>query len=203
MPTHTLVDYSGVAAKTTTLLELGQKYGVHDLRLAINAYIDTTLDLLAGLDDAALTFEPKDEKANDPYAPEADQDIAWSLAHLVLHVTASLEEGSAYASLVARGVVIPQGIRLRYEPDWRDVTTRAQVIERLEESRRMCLAYLDTWPNAPHLETLRDLSERGKAFWGDLNAPATLLSSLRHWNDHLAQMQDARAQAVAAGASAG
>jgi hypothetical protein len=178
------------------LLEFAQRFTFHDLRLAVNAYIDATLDLLADCDDAMLTFEPHDPEAHDPFAPEADQHIGWNLAHLVLHVTASLEEGAAFCSILGRGV--PVGGRLRYEPDWRTFTRREQVIGRLEESRRMCLAYLDTLPEQPHLDIFREMPEQYVVFFGQLNAPANLLLGLLHWDDHMAQMREAKAQAHAA-----
>ena len=191
-----LIDFSPVREGAMKLLEFSTRFAAHDLRLAVNAYLDATLDLLADCDDAMLTYEPHDEGAHDPFAPAADQHIGWNLAHLVLHVTASLEEGAAFYSVLGRG--IPLGGRLRYEPDWRTFTTRAQVIARLEECRRMCLAYLDTVPNAPHLDVYRELPESVAERFGKLNAPANMLLGLQHWDDHIAQMQDAKAQAQAA-----
>lgn len=191
-----LIDFTPVREGSLKLLDFAQRFTFHDLRLAVNAYIDATLDLLADCDDAMLTFEPHDPEAHDPFAPEADQHIGWNLAHLVLHVTASLEEGAAFCSILGRGV--PIGGRLRYEPDWRTFTRRDQVIGRLEESRRMCLAYLDTLPEPPHLDVFREMPEQYVVFFGQLNAPANLLLGLLHWDDHMAQMREAKAQAYAA-----
>ena len=191
-----LIDFSPVRADGVKLLDFAQRFTFHDLRLAVNGYMNTTLDLLADCDDAMLVFEPHDPEAHDPFAPEAEQHIGWNLAHLVLHVTASLEEGAAFCSVLGRGV--PIGGRLRYEPDWRTYTTRTQVIGRLEESRRMCVAYLDTLPEPPHLDVYRELPEQLLAFFGRLNAPANLLLGLLHWDDHLPQMRDAKAKAQAA-----
>lgn len=191
-----LIDFAPVREGSLKLLDLAGRFSFHELRLALNAYIDATLDLLADCDDATLTFEPHDPEAHDPFAPEADQHIGWNLAHLVLHVTASLEEGAAFCALLGRGV--PVGGRLRYEPDWRTFTRREQVIARLEESRRMCLAYLDTLPDPPHLAVFREMPEQYVAFFGQLNAPANLLLGLLHWDDHMAQMRAAKAQAQAA-----
>lgn len=168
----------------------------HDLRLGVNAYIDSALDLIADCSNAELTFDPVDEKADDPYAPEADQRIGWSLAHLILHITASLEEAAAFGSILARGVEI--GGRLRYEPEWREYTTKEQVVARLEECRRICLAYLETWPEPPHLETYRQLEERVLAVLGNMNAIASVLGGMRHWDSHLAQLSEVKRQAVAA-----
>ena len=76
---------------------------------------------------------------------------------MIAHVTASSEEGAAFSSLTARG--IPASERPRYETPWRDITTVEQVIQRLEESRRMRHAYLDTWPDNPHLDVYREISQ--------------------------------------------
>jgi hypothetical protein len=188
-----LIDFTPLRDKTVEWLEFAAPYTLPMLRAAINAYIDATLDIIGPATDAHLTFEPVDAAADDPYAPEEDRKIGWSLAHLVLHVTASLEEGAAFSSILARGISI--GGRLRYEPDWRTFTTRAQVLERLEECRRMCLAYLDTWPNPPHLDVNREMPEDWVQILGQRNAPASVLGGLRHWDDHMDQFRDAMAQA--------
>lgn len=191
-----LIDFTPLKEKTLQWPDFAASYDLPKLRAAINGYIDATLDIIGDATDAQLTFEPRDSAADDPYAPEEDRKIGWSVAHLVLHVTASLEEGAAFGSILARGISI--GGRLRYEPDWRTVTTRAQVIERLEECRRMCLAYLDTWPNPPHLNVNREMPEDWIKILGQRNAPASVLGGLRHWDDHMTQFRDAMAQAHAA-----
>ena len=104
---------------------------VDDLRKATNTSIDFLLNLVQDLDDEDIVHVPVDEKANDPYAAEGDEKIGWNMAHLILHVTASSEEGAAFCSILGRGVEGLEG-RLRYEPDWRTVTTQAQCIQRLE-----------------------------------------------------------------------
>jgi len=180
------------------MLEFSTRFSLAQLRAATNTYLDTLLDIIKPFGDAHLTFEPQDPNANDPYAKAGEENIAWSLGHLILHVTATLEEGAAFSSLLARGVKIPQGVRLRYEADWQTVTTRAQVVQRIEESRRICLSYLDTWPDSPQLDVYRELTEQGRARWGDLNAPASYLNSLSHFDGHLAQIRDAAEQAKAA-----
>jgi hypothetical protein len=100
-------------------------------------------------------------------------------------VTASSEEGAAFSSLLARG--ISMGGRLRNEVHWRTVTTVEQCLARIEESRRMCLAYLDTWPNEPHLDVYRALSPELEKRFGKLNAPASYLFGLYHQWQHIDQ----------------
>lgn len=181
-----LIDFQLVLSKEKTLLDLADQYRRADLAAALNSYVDTTCQVINDLDDESLTYIPFDPEANDPYAAtEAERHAGWNLAHLVLHVTASAEEAAAFSSLLARGVAI--GGRLRSEGDWREVTTHAEVISRLEESRRMCLAYLDTWPDNPDLVTVRIMPESFKL--PAPNAPVSFLFGLMHWHNHLEQFR--------------
>jgi hypothetical protein len=93
-----------------------------------NTQIDEYLHLTADLTDAEITAVAHD--------PEAEGGIGWNVAHLILHTTASAEEGATIASILARG--IPYGFepRLRYEADWQTITRRAQVVQRMDSSRR-------------------------------------------------------------------
>ncbi len=171
---------------------------IADLRTATNESVDYILSLISDLDDAGIAYEPVDEKANDPHAVAGEEEIGWTVGHLVAHVTASSEEGAAFSSLLARGV---EGVehRPRYETPWRDLNTKSHAIQRLEESRRMRLAMLDTWPDNPHFDTVRaGLSERAEAYYGKYNAPTAFLSGLGHEIGHYEQIKDAVAQALAA-----
>jgi hypothetical protein len=113
-------------------------------------------------------------------------------------VTSSSEEWVTYSSILARGIAYPAEPRLRYETDWRTLTTVAQVVQRLEESRRMRLGYLAAWPDQPDLEMRRDLSPRFIERFGEFNAPASFLFGLYHEWQHFDQIKDVRAQALAA-----
>jgi hypothetical protein len=117
-------------------------------------------------------------------------------------VTASSEEWAAYSSILARGIVYPAEPRLRCETPWREITTKAQCVQRLQESRRIRLGYLDAWPDAPRLDVLRELSPRFVERFGELNAPACFLFGLKHEVEHLPQMAEAARQARAANAAA-
>lgn len=189
------IDFAPVKAGELKMLQYAARFTRHDLRQATNEYLDVVLDIIGDASDAEMTFDPIDEKAHDPYAVKGEETIGWNLAHLVLHVTASLEEAGAWSSMLARG--IPIGGRLRYEPPWRAYTTRSQVLQRIEECRRICLAYLDTWPDDPHLNVYRVMDEKYRERVGDMNAVATYLSGLRHLNNHLDQFRDVRQQARA------
>jgi hypothetical protein len=180
-----LIDFQPLFKREILPIDFAMKYGPEDLRTAIHNYVNTTLEIISSVPDAQLFQIPEDPEADDPHAIEAERHQGWSLAHLVLHVTASFEEGAAFSSLLARGIVI--GGRLRYEQDWHLVNTSTEVVARLEECRRIGLAYLDSWPDQPHLETLRIMPE--KLNWMKVNGPTAFLNGLMHWHKHLEQFQ--------------
>lgn len=186
------VDFTPVKNKEVSLLEFSKQFSINDLKAMTNTSIDTLLAIIGDATDAELTFIPEDPHAHDPYAPAEEQHKGWNLAHLVLHVTASSEEGAAFSSILARGIAV--GGRLRYEADWQTYTTREQVLQRLEESRRIRLAYLDTWPDEPHLDVYRQFPDDGKVR-SPVNAKAAFLSSLWHEIGHYEQFRDAAHQA--------
>ena len=72
--------------------------------------------------------------------------------------------------------------------------TIEQVIHRLEESRRMRLAFLDAWPDEPHLD---NLWRKREDHYGALNAVGRTLLGLKHDSDHLGQISDIMQQARA------
>ncbi len=195
------IDFTPVTDGSMTILTFAKRFGVNELRAATNASIDAMLALIAPLSDADVVFEPHDPDAHDPFAAAGEEHIGWNLAHLIAHVTASSEEWAAYSSILARGIAYPAEPRLRYETGWKDITTKAQCVQRLEESRRLRLGYLKAWPDTPHLDVLRGLSPRFIERFGEMNAPACLLFGLRHEVEHLPQMAEAARQARAAGAT--
>ncbi len=192
------LDLTPLIQREVKPIDFAAELGVEALRRAANESIDFMLDLIADLDDADVVFEPHDPDAHDPYAVAGEDHIGWSVAHLIAHVTASTEEWAAYSSILARGIRYTKEPRLRYETPWREITTQAQCVQRLEESRRMRLAALDMWPDAPDLDTTRELSERFIEVIGQINAPAAFLFGLMHEVEHHAQLVDAANQARAA-----
>lgn len=197
-----LIDFSPVDRHEMQMLEFSKSFSVADLKAATNASINLILDIIRDMSDAQMTFLPFDPDADDPHAVEGEEKIGWSLAHLVVHVTASSEEGAAFSSILARGIPYPKEPRLRYETNWHTVTTKAQAIQRLEESRRIRLAYLDTWPDAPHLDVYRQSSPQSIEKFGYTNAPASFLSSLKHEAGHYDQFREVARQSRAAFAPA-
>ena len=198
-----LLDFSPVENETIKLYDFAQTLSVTDLRAASNASLDAILALIGSADDAQVTFFPDDPLADDPYAPPEERYLGWTLAHLVAHVTATSEESAAYSSILARGIPYPREPRLRYETDWHTMKTRAQVLQRIAESRRMRLAALDMWPDEPHLDILREVSENYIAKLGLSNAKTAFVSGLKHEHGHHRQIQETAQQACAALAPAG
>jgi hypothetical protein len=195
-----MIDFSPVRNKEKKYIELWRENGItrDDLRQATHESIDFLLNLIADLDDADLVFDPIDPDADDPNAVEGEEKIGWSIAHLIAHVTASSEEGAANSSLLARGVPEVKD-RPRYETPWREIISKAQAVQRLEESRRMRLAYLETWPDNPHYSNYRiPKSERSRELNGDMNAPACFMSGLSHEIGHYEQFKEVKRQALEA-----
>jgi hypothetical protein len=192
------IDFAPVRDNTIKMEQFAQDYSVDDLRALTRDLLGEVRSIIDAADDQQVLFLPFDPDANDPAALPGEEHIGWSLAHLVLHVTASAEESAGISSLLARGIVYGREPRLRYEPYWKNITGKAQVVQRLDECERICLAYLDAWPDAPHLNNYRETSEASLERNGRLNAVATYLYGFRHMDGHLAQFREALRQALQA-----
>lgn len=188
-----MLDLTSVRNKEMSYAELAADLTVADLRALTNEMIDYQLNLLTDCTDADVVFVPVDPEADDPYAADAgDTDLAWTLGHLIVHVTASSEESAALAVEMARGVV--RDGRSRSEIPWETMQTVAQCRDRLEESRRMRLASLEMWPDEPYL----DNKVTPWAAIGEIDACGRFILGLSHDQGHLAQIEDVIAQAKAA-----
>ena len=196
-----MIDFSPMRDGETSYLEYAEQENITaaDLKQYSDESIDFLLSLTDGLNDADIVFNPEDPEAHDPFAVEGEESIGWTFGHLIAHVTASSEEGAALSSLLARGIAASE--RPRYETPWREIATVAQARQRLEESRRMRNAYLETWPDVPFLDVYRAISERFVAKFGNMNAPAAFLFGLSHEVGHYDQIKDVRRQALAARAA--
>ena len=193
-----MIDFKHLRENEIKLIDYVEQENItrDDLKQYTDESIDYLLSLVDGLTDADIAFEPVDEEAHDPYAVEGEENIGWTLGHLIAHVTASSEEGAAHSSLLARG--IPTKERPRYETPWKEMDSVKKVVQRLEESRRMRHAYLETWPDTPHLDVYRDVSPRFIERVGNMNAPAAFLFGLSHEVGHYDQMKEVREQALKA-----
>ncbi|MFN8492052.1 MAG: DinB family protein [Caldilineaceae bacterium] len=188
-----MLDFSRVWKKEMTFDELVAGLTVSDLRKLTDEMIDRQLQLIADCTDADVTFQPVDPKANDTFASnQADVGIAWTLGHVIVHITASSEESAALAAELARGVEYHG--RSRSEIPWESVTTLAQCRERLEESRRMRHASLDMWPAQPYLDNRYEPWPNA----GQFNAVGRFILGLGHDDSHLGQIEDVVRQAKTA-----
>lgn len=188
-----MLDFQAVRNREISLDELLEGMDKAALQAETNEMYDHILEQIADCTDADVVFTPIDPKANDPYASsEEEKDIAWNLGHLVVHVTASAEEAAALAAEMARGVELHG--RSRSEIPWQTVTTIEQCRHRLEESRRMCLASLDMWPDRPYLDYTVETWKNGP----EVNAIGRYVLGLSHAQSHLAQIDDVVQQAKAA-----
>jgi len=187
-----MLDFTRVKSREITLAKLVAGLTRDDLARLTNEMIDRQLALIAGCDDAAVVFVPSDPDASDPYAANSDDvNLAWTLGHVIVHVTASAEEAAFIAAEMARGVSRPG--RSRYETPWPAVTTIAQCRARLEDSRRMRLASLGMWPDVPHL----DVTETTPWLRDPIDAVGRFARGLYHDADHLDQIAEIARQAAA------
>lgn len=187
-----MIDFSPVRTKEKTLQDLAEGLTRDDLVGLANEMCDIFQGLIAEAEDPDVTFVPLDPDAKDTFAarPE-DEDLAWTLGHVIVHWTASSEEAGAHALTLARGVPITG--RSRWEVDWPEATTVTFLRDRIEESRRMQLAMLDAWPSRPHLDVTY-VAREGAA---PLNAIGRFLGGLFHADSHREQVSKVLAQAKA------
>lgn len=179
-----MLDFQPVREKKIALQELVRGLTKTDLQRELTEMYDDVLRLIIDCRDAHVVFVPTDEKADDPYALEGEENISWTLGHVVVHLTASMEESASLASELARGVEYHG--RSRWEVPWREATTIEYCRARLAESRRMCLASLELWPVPPHMENTYIPSEGALP-----HTPVSRFASgLKHASDHLGQIAE-------------
>jgi len=186
-----MLDFDALRNGQVTMTEFSGRLTRQDLIALTNEMVDLERAAIEGVADADVTFDPVDPKANDTFGKLEEATMPWNLGHVVVHLTASAEEGAMRALSLARGVMM-EG-RSRYETPWREIVSAVQCFERLEESRRMCLAMLDAWPDQPHLDVTIP-----HARWGAQNAIAAYLGGMMHAQSHLNQLKEILAQAKAA-----
>jgi hypothetical protein len=188
-----LLDFTPVRNNEMTYAELVEELTVDDLcQFTVNMF-DKIFSLISGCEDSDVVFVPQDPFANDPYASsEAETDLAWTLGHVIVHVTASSEESAFLSAELARGVSRRRA-RTRYEVNWETITTMDDCRHRLIESRRMQLACLDIWPDEPHLE---NGYESRFGMW--VNPVVQFILGLSHADSHLDQIEEIARQAKAA-----
>jgi hypothetical protein len=179
-----MLDFQPVREKKIPLQELVRDLTKDDLRRELNQMYDEILRLIADCTDEEVIFQPIDNSADDPYAIQGEEKISWTLGHVIVHLTASMEESASLAAELARGVTFHG--RSRWEFPWREATTSMFCRARLSESRQMCLASLDMWPNPPHLENTYIPVEGARPH----TCVSRFASGLKHASDHLGQISE-------------
>jgi hypothetical protein len=184
-----MIDFQPVRDKTISLQDLVRNLSRNELRRELIDMYDEIERLTAGCTDEEVVFIPVDATADDPYAVEGEETLSWTLGHVIVHLTASMEESASLACELARGVEFHG--RSRYEIPWREAVTVEFCRARMAESRRMCLSSLEMWPDPPHMEN------------SYIPAPGALphtcvsrfASGLKHASDHLGQITEILRQA--------
>ncbi len=179
-----MLDFSSVFSGEQRYSDVVGGITTSDLPRLSNEILDAVEERLNGLTDGDVTYVSRDPTPDDPEAN------GWTIGHVVVHLTAGLEESAALGATLARGVEI-EG-RSRYEMPSQSVTTVQQVRDRLAESRRMVLGYLGVWPDAPHL----DISHTQVEFFGPMDAIGVHLMGYMHATMHLNHLVEIRRQAA-------
>jgi hypothetical protein len=180
-----MIDFQPVRDKRVELSDIAGGLGRADLAAATMAMTNDILDRIRDCRDEDVTFVPLDPAANDTFAVDPGEvELAWTLGHVIVHVTASSEEAAFLGAELARGVA--HHGRSRYETPWPGMTTIAACRDRLSESRRMVLATLETWPDHPHLDVLYEVPSGGSP----RNAVARFLGGLMHADSHREQVSE-------------
>ncbi len=186
-----MLDFQLVREKKITLQDLVKGLTKDDLRRELNEMYDEILRRIKNATDADVVFQPIDPNAHDEFAKEGEAELAWTLGHVIVHLTASMEESASISQELARGVEFHG--RSRWEVPFQEVKTIAFCCTRIEESRRMCLAALEMWPNPLHTENTY------VPVAGALpHTPVSRFASgLKHASDHLEQISEVLRQAKA------
>ncbi|MDH5506324.1 MAG: DinB family protein [Anaerolineae bacterium] len=188
-----MLEFTQLQNHEITMGEFTDGLSSTDLRTFTENLYAHILDLIVGLEDSDVIFQPIDPGAYDPYAENPEEvQIGWTLGHVIVHLTASNEEAAFLAAELARGV--PHHGRSRYEVPWQSITTAEQVFQRIAESRRMCLASLDMWPDTPHLENSYRTREKSPL----INPLSRFVYGIKHADEHLEQIAEIMHQARAA-----
>ena len=184
-----MLNYQILTDEPIQMSKMQERLSHQNLIAETNVMMDTLHDLLKDANDADVVFQPVDTQRA---ALEGETAHGWTLAHIISHTTATGEEAAAIGSILARGVEVSG--RCRYETPWEAITTFDQLMQRLEESRRIRLGYLNSWPDDPHLDKLIPF-ERLLQKHGPLNCVGFTLFGLHHDSEHLAQIAEIMRQA--------
>jgi len=179
-----MLDFSKVFTGEQTYADVVAGLTPADLPRLTTEILDAVEARLEGISDPDVVFVPRDPTPDDP------ETEGWTIGHVIVHLTAGLEESASLGATLARGVEVTG--RSRYESPWESITTAAAVRSRLAESRNMALGFLTVWPEAPHLDNTYTRVER----FGPMDAVGVHLMGYMHATMHLNQLQEIRRQAA-------
>ncbi len=180
-----MLDFQALRDKATTFDALVADLTKADLVKLTHEMVDAILDLIKDCSDADVIFVPDDPDAQDPFAEdEKDFDLAWTLGHVIVHTNASAEELAALAAELARGVAFHG--RSRFEVPWENVLTIEECRQKLEESRRICLASLGMWPDKPNLNNFYQSRPEAPR----INCIGRYVYGFSHADSHLGQIAE-------------
>ncbi len=188
-----MIDFSPFLENQISIKQITCGLAISDLHQLTDEMVDAMLSEIMDARQEDVVFTPQDPHAFDEYAVSpGERNLSWTLGHVIVHTTASAEESAALSSVLARGVPLKQEDRSRYEIPWQEIITVQQLINRLEESRRMRHAFLNAWPTPPHME-----NTYSPDFPGDvpLNAIDRFTLGLSHDYNHLGQIRKIMGQA--------
>jgi hypothetical protein len=184
-----MLKFQLVRDKKTSLQELVAGLARDDLRRELIEMYDEIEQLISDCTDPDVSFVPVDPSADDPYAVQGEETLSWTLGHVIVHLTASMEESASLAAEMARGVEFHG--RSRDETPWREATTIDFCRARMAESRRMCLASLEMWPEPPRMDNTYIPAAGARPH----TCISRFASGLKHASDHLSQIAEIVRQA--------
>ena len=126
-----MLDFQSVREKKVTVQDLVKGLTEDDLRRELNEMYNEIEHRIVNATDADIVFQPVDPNAKDPFAKEGEAELAWTLGHVIVHLTASMEEAASISQELARGVEFHG--RSRWEVPFREVKTIAFCRARLAE----------------------------------------------------------------------
>jgi hypothetical protein len=181
------IDFAAIRAGKTTFAEQISHVSYEDLRPSIDEAFEAVRSSISSATDMSVTFVP-----HDPQSTEGDER-GWTLARVIIHLTALLEGATAMASVLARGIQVENGLSLLSATPWEEIRTVQQVQARLTESQRISRAYLDAWPEQPHL----DIQVTYYPSIGPMNAIGISALAIGHAYMHCEQLREIVRQAQA------
>src|SRR5512142_2354347 len=99
-----MLDFQSVRDKKISLQDLVKDLTKDDLHRELDEMYDEIERRIAEASDADVVFQPIDPNADDPFASEGEAELAWTLGHVIVHLTASMEESASLSEELARGV---------------------------------------------------------------------------------------------------